>query len=370
MGLSKEHKLCFAPTHSKWIKDNIGIVEDYLNSNIDYYSIDYVRDLFALNPWICSVVVQDYKENCDDINEHRIKMENFMLHEGNEVTIVSGSRGSGKTYEGISTIEHIAERTGQVNKVYIGAPNKELEAHGWVITSCIDQMQKDDFGIQDEAALFLNSRRSQSTYNVDILENLPTLRHIGAKGWMVLTQSTKRMDIAVLDFSNTHIIKNYTDAYSMDVERGMITNDLLLEFMMPRENYIMRSSVKSWSYVKTSEFVCLKHTPSLSWYDDKVGKAFNRFDDEEQAKMFAVTMFQNSDYDVMYMIKYMKVRGMDKPKEYWIGLKEAVKNGTCGVRQSERDVEEFKLTKPLVEETSEVNEYYMKLLQKKEKKGK
>ena len=368
MGLSKEHRLCFTPTHTQWMRDNVGKIEDYLNSNVDYYSIEYVREMFNANPWICSVVVQDYDENCINIDTHRVKMENFMLEEGNEVTIISGSRGSGKTYEGISTIENISERTGLVNKVYIGAPNKELEAHKWEIISCIDQMQKDDFGLQDEAALFLNSRRSQSSYNVDILENLPTLRHIGARGWMVLTQSTKRMDISVLDFSNTHIIKNYTDAYSMDVERGMITNDLLLEFMMPRENYVVKSSVKSWSYVKTNEFICLKHTPVLYWYDDKVGKAFNRFDDEEQAKMFAVTMFQNSDYDVTYMTKYMKVRGMDRPKEYWIALKDKVGSGNCDMGQSKRIGEEFKSVKPLLEESNEANEYYMKLLKKKEKK--
>ena len=367
MGQNADHQLCFTPSYLHWMEDNAGKVEDYINTNIDFWSREYVHKLLFSNPWMGQVIVNDYVENSLDITAHQRKVENFMMKEGNEVTVLSGSRGSGKTHEGVQTVESIAEKTGMINKVYIGAPNAELEAHGWTIIANLDGMQKDDFGIQDEAALFLNSRRSTTTYNVEVIENLPTLRHTGIRGWMIMAQSTKRMDIAILDYANTHIIKNYTDAYSMDVERGKISDELLLEYMMPREDYVIKSPVKSWSFVKTSEFICLKHTPLLSWYTDKLGKAFGRFDNEQQALEFAAVMYTNDDYDATYMKKYMKVRGLDRDKEFWLAFKERVNNLEY-VRPRPDVVEEYKTAKPLIGEGTEQQQYYDKLLKEKNNK--
>lgn len=367
MGQNADHKLCFTPSYKHWMEDNAGKVEDYINTNIDFWSKDYVHNLLMANPWMGQIIVNDFVENSQDIDDHKRKVENFMLKEGNEVTVLSGSRGTGKTHEAVQTVESIAERTGMVNKVYIGAPNSELEQHGWNIIANLDGMQKDDFGIQDEGALFLSSRRSTTAYNVEVIENLPTLRHVGIRGWMIMTQSTKRMDIAILDYANTHIIKNYTDAYSMDVERGVISNDLLLEFMMPREDYVIKSPAKSWSFVKTSEFICLKHTPLLSWYTDKLGKAFGRFDNIEQALEFASVMFTLDDYDISYMKKYMKVRGLDRDKEFWLEFKERVKDMEY-VPPRQEAVEEYKTAKPLIGEGTEQQQYYDKLLKEKNNK--
>ena len=73
------------------------------------------------------------------------------------------------------------------------------------------------------------------------------------------------------------------------------------EFLLPRENYVITSSIKDWSTVKTGSYVSLMYCPMVSWYNDKIGKAFNRFDNETDALEWATVMFENDDYDVSYM---------------------------------------------------------------------
>ena len=330
MGVTKEHRLCFTGTYRNWMDENQELIQDYIDRNVDQYSIegrDGIRQIFFDNPFICFVVVSDFIDNNKDIDANRIKFENFILREGNEFTMISGSRRSGKTGFAISTVENMYKRFGDFNKVYIGAPNKELESHGWEIVPSIEDMGKDDYGVQDELALFANSRRSQSEYNVGMLESMPTFSHTDSRGVMMLTQSTKRSDVGILDWANAHVIKNYTDAYSMNVERGIISDDLLLELLKPRENYVMESSIKSWSYIKTDKFTCLVYTPLVEWYSDKVGKAFARFKNDEEALEVGKAMIAEG-YNISYVQKACKVRGFNEPKEYWKEIKNSGDNPT------------------------------------------
>ncbi len=361
MGINSDGKLCFANSYRVWLAKHSGRLNDYLNTCIDIEDREWVRKVFNENPFIGKVAVSDYILNTENIDFNRYRVIEYMKAAGHEITVTSGSKRSGKTGTSVSMIEEAYRKDTSVIKTYIGAPNAELERQGWETVATLEQMKKDAMAIQDEAAVFLGSRRGMSKYNVEFLENLPTISHKNIKNCNILSQSTKRMDIGVLDYSSTHIIKTYSDAFNLNVERGMISDETIYEFMMPRQNYIIPSNIKDWSFVRTGEFMCLMYCPLVSWYNDKVGKAFGRFDNEAQAYEFARVMFvQDEGFDGEYMAKYMHSRGLKKSKDFWNEFKEtSILNAFPLDKNAKSEVKEI-IKDGLIEEGSENFNFYEK----------
>jgi len=366
MGLDENNKLAFRSYHLQWMKDNKGKVQDYLNSCVNNYSINEVYGMFQAEPWMCRIVVQDYMDNCRDIKYNLNRTIGHLTSPGNELSAITGSKGSGKTHQSIAMTEKIHNIDG-ANKVWIGMPNHELEAHKWTIAPSIRELDTDDYGNQDEMAIFTSSRRAMSKYNNEFIEYLPTLRHKDIAGLSILTQSTKRMDNAILEYCSTHIIKNYTDAYSMNVERGIISDDMLLEFLKPRADYIIKSPAKAWSYVKTGGFSCLMYTEKVDWYNDKIGKAFGKFNDEKQALDFAVAMFKAGDYDVEYVRKAISNKGFNKDKKFWQNIKDQVEEGIPNNPGITKAQDDLKMCRDILGTDGEAEQYIEKL-KKKERK--
>jgi hypothetical protein len=357
MGYDKDGRLLFTPDYTHWLKNHQEEMERYLYYCIGEHSRPYISSIFRESPHLAKIVIEDFLVNSENANTLRYKTLDYLLQEGHELSAISGSRGSGKTSLSVSIIEEATKIDDSIQKVYVGAPNRELELHGWETVPSIDSMKKGDMGAHDEMAIFVGSRRSMSGYNVEFLEQLPTVRHKEIKGIIVITQSTKRMDVGVLDYVNAHIIKTYSDAFSLDVERSFMKDDLIYEFLLPRPNYVFPSHIKEWSFVKTGAFMNLVYSPMVSWYSDKVGKAFNSFDGDKDALEWATAMFQDDNYDPTFMMKYMKNRGFKRDIDFWKEMKINVMDYTLlpglelqNIAENQKDVKEIK---PLIEEDSE-----------------
>lgn len=310
MGHDQYGKLTFEPTYQHWVEFHDGEIQRYLDECVEWYSREYVRVLFNEFPQLAQIVTEDFVTNSDDITYNPWRVTDFASKEGNEVNVVSGSRGSGKTSFSVSLIEAIHEANG-ATPAFCGQPNKELESHGWKWCVNLGELEKDDYALYDEAALFLNARRAMSSTTVDVLSYIPTLRHKEVDGIVFLTQSTKKSDVGLIDWCNAFFVKDYSDAFGTEVERSRISDDMVLEFMMPRPNYVVPSSIKSWTFCKTSKFKALMKMSQVSWYSDKVGKAYGLLD-EGTALRFAVEMIEH-DLPLTQIRDIMKLRA---PEEF------------------------------------------------------
>jgi hypothetical protein len=327
--IDEDGLLVWYPDHREWLEDHEDALDRYLfYTHKSEKGREYIKKFFLnQEPGMGCIIVKDFETNSESLKTNQAKTIKHMTTEGEETTLLSGSRGSGKTYEAISLIGEIHRRTG-ATRAYIGVPNKELDARGWVWRKNLGELQEDDCAMYDEAVLFLNSRRSMSATTNNVLMYIPTLRHRNVVQIFFLTQSTKRSDVALIDWANTHIIKEYSDVYGVDVERGQV-DDILLDFMTPRMNYVIPSRTEEWSFVKTNNFKCLKNSIPVPWYSDKIGKAFGVIDNEGHAMAVAEEMVKNS-IDIKEVRMIMALKGWDRPLKFWEEMADAVNTGGYG----------------------------------------
>ncbi len=307
-------------SYEHWLKKHFGSVNQYVNTWKPYMR-PFIRRDFAENPRLGKIVVNDFMENSEDLEAHKRAFVNFLTTEGHEIGVVSGSRRSGKTSSTISLIEEARKLAG-IEPCFIGPPNKELEDRGYHWCVNIGEMKSEYFGFFDETALFLKSRRAMSGDNINVLDYLPTLSHTDVEGLMFLTQSTKQTDVGILDWADWHIVKNYTGAYGIGVERDMVEN-MEMQYLAPRANYVIPSHIKAWNFVRNSEYQCLMYLEQVPWYSDKVGKAFSRITNDEQAIRYAIELFEH-DFDAGFVKANMKVRWRDIDVSFWKKLKKKV----------------------------------------------
>ncbi len=316
-------QLLFSPSHRDWLQENSVLLNEYLVQNIHEASRNYVRNLFMEeNSLIGRLVIQDYMDNVEDTEIVKRKVLSHLTSSGREISTVSGSKGCGKTATCCGIVEDISDLGVGIEPAFIGSPSPGLQDRGWAWHSTLEQMEKNEFSIYDESAIFLSARRSMQEGNVSLLTVFPIMRHLNIRGVMFITQSTRSTDVAVLNWSSTLLCKTYDVAMGIsETERASVAEDVLFQLMQPRARYVLHDSTdKDWCFVKTSRWANLLYTPLPGWFDDKLSKSFGQIEDWQTALNIAEAMLDGGS-SPSFVQTYLRVRSWNKPLQYWKDLK-------------------------------------------------
>lgn len=285
-------------------RENHEHLEMYLEETWAVADHDDVIAEFEENPHAGSVIVNDFINNRKDPEINREKLFDIISLPSSGVIMISGSKGSGKTYIAFDIAYEMHQRGYRV--VWVGPP---ISLPDWIAYAPdISHLKEGDFAIIDEAANAINSRRAMSTRNVETTERFPTLRHAGVKV-LIITQSTKRVDVSVVEFADVHIKKEYSAIYAAKTER--FNDDLYDKYF----NFGMQE----WSFVRSATFVGMVMGNELEWYDDTIGKPYSLFKNKKVAKEFLMSMI-DAEMDANSIKTEMNVRGCKKSKKEWVKI--------------------------------------------------
>ncbi|ADI73521.1 hypothetical protein Metev_0615 [Methanohalobium evestigatum Z-7303] len=267
---------------------------------------------FYEDPYLGYLVITDYLSNLEDPTKNFWKMINVIRKPGQDVILISGSKGSGKTYEGWRLLHALRKEY----KVYwVGPPINLPEWAGYVAT--LDHLPQNAVGLVDESAIFMNSRRSMSKDNVESTELLAVARHQGRKV-IFITQNTSRSDNSLTIWADVHIIKPYTSLYGKQTER---------EIVFDKRDQYFEPKNREWSYVKSTDLkYCTYKGYELDFYDEKIGTPFSVFENEDMAMQYAEAMAEQG-YGAKSIQKVMRMKGMDKGQDFWQDIIDQINPG-------------------------------------------
>lgn len=279
----------------------------YLDETWELADRDTVIEDFEENPHAGLIIVNDFVNNRKDPEINRNKLFDIIALPSTGVVMVSGSKGSGKSYFAFDIAFEMSQRGHRV--VWVGPP---ISLPDWIAYAPdISHLKEGDFAIIDEAANAINARRAMSGRNVETTERFPTLRHAGVKV-LIITQTTKRVDIAVVEFADIHVKKDYSAIYGQKTER--FDEDIFDRYL--------NIGMQEWNFIRSSTFTGMVLGNELDWYDDEIGKTYSLFKNKPAAKMFLMSMI-DAEMDPNAIKTEMNLRGCKKPKKAWV---EIIKN--------------------------------------------
>ena len=299
-------------------RENRDSLQIYLDESWDPRDHQSIINDFKDNPYEALIIVEDYIRNRRDPQTNRDTMIKLINKPESGVILVSGSKGSGKSYFAFDLIQ---EMSSQHRPVWIGPP---ISLPDWIHYSPdLNGLRKGDLAVIDEAANALNARRAMTQKNVSTMERIPTLRHAGIKV-IAITQSTKRMDIYLVEFADIHIKKEYTALYAERTER----------FGVDMFDKYMNIGKKEWNLIKSAHFTGMVLGRTLEWYDDSIGKPYSLFENRDQGILFLSSMIDEG-LDSYTISSEMNMRGCGKSKKEWEAIIEQYEtHGTFSNKQS------------------------------------
>lgn len=308
-------------------RDNLQI---YLDESWEPNDHKSIVDDFKEHPKEALIIVNDYISNRRNPQTNRKKLIKLLNRPETGVIIVSGSKGSGKSYFAFDLIQ---EMSSQYRPVWIGPP---ISLPEWISYSPnLSGLRKGDLAIIDEAANALNARRAMTQKNVSTMERIPTLRHAGIKV-IAITQSTKRMDVSLFEFTDVHVKKEYSAIYAEQSER----------FGVDMYDKYMSVGMKEWNLIKSSTFTGMVLGNTLDWYDDSIGKPYSLFENKEQGMLFLASMI-DEELDSYTIASEMNMRGCGKSKKEWEAIIETyVSKGTFSNKGSKGLMESAGVSNP------------------------
>lgn len=290
----------FSSYHDELFRERREHLEIYLEETWAIPDHDDVINDFEENPYAGLIIVGDYINNRDDPDINRQKLINLIKKPETGVILVSGSKGSGKSYFAFDMIESLAE---YYHPVWVGPP---IKLPGWIgYAADINKLQKDDLAIIDEAQNIANSRRAMSGSNIDVATKLGTLRHADIKV-VFISQSTKRIDVSIVEFADMHVKKEYSAVYGQKTERFDV--DIFDKYLS--------NGMQEWNFIRSSTFMGMVLGRHLDWYTDEIGKSYSLFKNKKIANEFLSSMIDNEIHPNSIRNE-MAVRGCVKSMKEW-----------------------------------------------------
>lgn len=259
---------------------------------------------FEENPHAGLIIVTDFVNNKNDPEINRKKLFDIIALPSTGVVMVSGSKGSGKSYFAFDIAVEMFDRGNRV--VWVGPP---ISLPDWIAyVPDVSHLKKGDFAIIDEAANVINSRRSMSEQNMDTTQKFYTLRHADIT-LLIITQTTKRVDVSVIEFADVHAKKEYSAIYGQKTER--FDEDIFDKYL--------NIGMKEWNFIRSSSFMGMVLGKELDWYDDAIGKPYSLFENKADAKKFLMSMI-DAEMKPNAIKTEMNVRGCKKSKKEWVKI--------------------------------------------------
>lgn len=302
MGVYSDYRKCGTNYYYNWVfRENRNLLHHYLDDVWEQIEHESIMKEFEEAPFIAFRVLQDFDSNLRDQFTNWYKMLDVIRQPGCEVIIISGSKRSGKTYDGWRILHSLRK---EFEVYWVGAP---VNLPDWCqYAPDVSYLPHGSVGLVDETAVFLNSRRAMSKQNMELLDHIPTMAHAGVK-CIFITQSTARTDIALTGWADMHIRKQYKNVYGQSTERDIIRDRLDTYFDPPS---------KEWSYVKSNDFTGMYRGYTLDWYTDAISKPFSLFENKQMAMEYADALY-GAGYDPKAIQLNMKLRGCKKDVKYW-----------------------------------------------------
>lgn len=302
MGIYSEFKRRGNDYYYDWIfRKNRNLLQHYLDDVWHPLQHESIIEMFEQKPYIGFEVLRDFDTNMNDLNTNYYRLLDIIKQPGCEVIIISGSKRSGKTYDGWRLLYSLKD---EYDVYWVGPP---VNIPDWCKqVPDISYLPQGAVGLIDEAAVFLNARRSQSKESVNLLDYIPTMAHAGIK-CIFITQFTSRSDIGLVTWADVHIKKQYENVYKQALERGVVNDEF---------DYFFEPPSKQWSYVKSSSFTGMYNGFNLPWYSDTISKPFTHFESDQQATDYADVLIR-ADYTPRAIHLNMKLKGYNKSEEYW-----------------------------------------------------
>lgn len=325
MGHNQDGKLCFSPTHTKWLEDYQSEVDRYLYENVEEYSREYVRQTFEEFPSLGRTVVEDFVINSEDENNNVNELIEYIRDPGVFVILILGMPNSGKTTTAWSIANHM--RKFGYNIVYI-SPLKPDGLPDWVTwKNNPSQLEAGDFAIVDEASIQNNARASSSRQNNDDLMWLAVGRHRGAK-MVYLSQLSSIADLNLTRWANVIVSKGYgTSAVgASEIERKHIADNPILNYMKPTANYAgVKSAAKDWAVVTAHGTTYMVYLPKPAFMNDTLSRTYKDYrerahGDQALANKLAMhdaKLLKDSGHDAGTIHRQMLTRGFLKSRTFW-----------------------------------------------------
>lgn len=325
MGHNADGKLCFSPTHTKWLQDYQSELDRYLYENIEEYSREFVRQTFEEFPGLGRTVVEDFVVNSEDPLTNSRRLLEYIREPGVFVILLLGMPDSGKTTTAWSLANSLRD---EYNIVYVAPLVTEENLPEWVEWKHNpSQLEKGDFAIVDEASIQNNARNSSSRQNNDDLMWLAVGRHRGAK-MAYLSQLSSIADVNLTRWSNIIISKGYgTSAVgASEIERKHIADNPILTYMTPKANYAgIKSVAKDWAVVTARGTTYMAYLPKPGFMNDKLSRSFKDYREQangdhslaDKLAMRDAQFLKDNGHDAGTIHRQMLTRGFLRSRTFW-----------------------------------------------------
>lgn len=321
-----------APYYRKWLDDNFTDANDYLYNWVDeesrgglwgdtsYPPSGTARFDFMQNPGMGKQVVEDWKTNKINVEEHQQRLINTIRKEETYVILLTGMGGSGK---GSSAWWLLSKLKDEFNiKVVMPVASDEEPLPEWAdrIPNVMD-MAYGDIVLYDEAGVRSSARRSMSKENENSTAWLPVGRHSGAKV-IYVTQFSSIADKNISRFTNIHINKGFSSsAFGQDeLERSIISNNPIYDyFKMDQDDHDyagVKSTHKDWGIVSAGGSY-LTYMPMPQFYSEKLSKPFSKYIDKaggdkkkaDEIAMYDAQQMQDDGIKAAVIEVELRIRG-------------------------------------------------------------
>jgi len=261
---------------SFWFDENEEcFIIPYIEQNFHESSFQHQYEQMRQFLFFTKAVIEDYLLDNDS---KIIELVDKLKYGKSKIIMIVGSRGSGKTAFALFIAELLHEE-GRRIIYYVGKPEFSEFYPKWIkFVDDLNKLPDNAFALVDESAIKYSSRRSMTTENVDLTNQLVILRHRGIS-LMLITQNISMVEVNVDRLADIFLYKLGSN-YGIRHKKGSMINKFHQEKMMIFER--LRPKIKEdcmIEYVTGSKSIFRKITNKLPtfWDDEKISKSYKGF---------------------------------------------------------------------------------------------